>query len=253
MDTARIAELLQPFLLADPNRSHSEPAKAGEEPAVLSPAQLESISIYIDILLRWNSRMNLTAIRDPEEIVVRHFGESLFAARHLLDPRFSVSSKSSAVDSPSPVSSVPSVVGSGCSVADIGSGAGFPGIPLKIWAPQIYLTLIESNQKKATFLREVVRSLALTSVNIKNARAESLTETFHLVTLRAVEDFTSILPTAAALVAPGGRLGLLIGSSQIEPAHAALPQFTWSETVPIPRSRSRVVLAGRSDSTPNQV
>src|SRR5450755_4862699 len=91
MDTARIAELLQPFLQSAQGRCHSEPAKAGEacpgpsrrEPAALSPAQLQSISTYIDILLRWNARINLTAIRDPEEIVLRHFGESLFAARHL--------------------------------------------------------------------------------------------------------------------------------------------------------------------------
>jgi rRNA small subunit methyltransferase G len=95
MNTAQIAELLEPFLrapVAIPDGScnselssscHSEPAKAGEEPAVLSPAQLQSISTYIDILLRWNARINLTAIRDPKEIVTRHFGESLFAARHL--------------------------------------------------------------------------------------------------------------------------------------------------------------------------
>src|SRR5439155_11406773 len=83
---------------------HSEPAKAGEEPAVLAATQLQSISTYIDILLRWNSSINLTAIRDPEQIVLRHFGESLFAARHLLNPHPSVSSESSVVDSRSPVS-----------------------------------------------------------------------------------------------------------------------------------------------------
>src|ERR1700735_921699 len=86
MHPARIAELLQPFLPPAPNRCHSEPAKAGEESAVLSVTQLQSISIYIDILLHWNSRINLTAIRNEEEIVPRHFGESLFAARHLFPP-----------------------------------------------------------------------------------------------------------------------------------------------------------------------
>ena len=244
MDTTRIAALLQPFLRSVPNSCHSEPAKTGEEPAVLSPAQLQSISIYIDILLRWNARINLTAIRDPEEIVLRHFGESLFAASHLLNPQYSGSSASSVVDSFSPAPSVSSVVRSSYSVADLGSGAGFPGVPLKLWAPQIALTLIESNHKKATFLREVVRSLALTSVQVTNARAESLTETFDLVTLRAVEDFTSILPTADALVDAGGCLGLLIGSAQIEPARALLPRFSWSEPVQMPLSTSRVVLAG---------
>src|SRR6202011_2565971 len=90
MNPARIAELLEPFIRARPSSvaqskfdCHSEPAKAGEEAAGLSPTQLQHISIYIDILIRWNARINLTAIRDPEEIVIRHFGESLFAASHL--------------------------------------------------------------------------------------------------------------------------------------------------------------------------
>jgi 16S rRNA (guanine527-N7)-methyltransferase len=272
MDTARIAALLQPFLRAIPNPCQSEAANAGEESAVLSTAQLQSISTYIDILLRWNSRINLTAIRDPEEIVLRHFGESLFAARNLLPvenhvgtaalgcPAEQSSAAAGAIESAgdgkaSRRTDIPNLsrLPNACPelsdtitarVADLGSGAGFPGIPFKLWAPKILLTLIESNQKKATFLREVVRTLALTNVNIKNARAESVTETFDLVTLRAVEDFASILPTAAALVAPGGCLGLLIGSAQIEPARASLPHFSWSEAVPIPYSRSRVVLAG---------
>src|SRR6266849_9286537 len=89
MNQARIAELLQPFLGISTKAAiwselcHSEPAKTGEKAALLSPFQLQRISTYIDILVRWNARINLTSIRDPEEIVTRHFGESLFAARHL--------------------------------------------------------------------------------------------------------------------------------------------------------------------------
>src|ERR1700728_5332640 len=89
MPPARIAELLQPFVGSSPHATAgrpSEPATAGEGPAVLSPAQLHHISTYINILLRWNARINLTALCDPEEIVTRHFGESLFAARHLFPP-----------------------------------------------------------------------------------------------------------------------------------------------------------------------
>jgi 16S rRNA (guanine527-N7)-methyltransferase len=250
MDTARIAQLLEPFLHATisgpaSNLCHSEPAKAGEEPAVLSSAQLHHISTYIDILLRWNARINLTAIRDPEDIVRRHFGESLFAARQLLS---SASSVSSVVHPSGPVSHMSGaftdtgrVFRSLHSVADIGSGAGFPGLPMKLWASQISLTLIESNHKKATFLREVVRALTLTDVNIKNTRAEALSETFDVVTLRAVEHFESILPTAATLIAPGGRLALLIGSSQIADAHTSLPHLSWSTPTPIPLSRTRVL------------
>jgi 16S rRNA (guanine527-N7)-methyltransferase len=227
MKPARIAELLEPFLRVP----ISAPSVAKQEPAVLSPAQLHHISTYIDILTHWNARINLTAIRDPEDIVTRHFGESFFAARLL----YPVSS------------SVPPVVKEvelAASVADLGSGAGFPGLPLKLWAPQLSLTLIESNHKKAAFLREVTRALTLTDVNIQNARAESLTETFDVVTLRAVEHFESILPTAATLLAPAGRLVLLISAAQQDQARYTLPRLAWSNPTPVPPSRSRIVLIG---------
>jgi 16S rRNA (guanine527-N7)-methyltransferase len=230
MHQARIAELLEPFLATSLDGCHSEPAKAGEEPASLAPAQLQHISTYIDILLRWNARINLTAIRDPEQIITRHFGESLFAARHLF-PRSSSAS------------SVSSVVQALDSLADVGSGAGFPGLPIKLWAPAIALTLIEANHKKATFLREVTRALTLTNINIQTTRAESLPPaSFATVTLRAVERFESILPTAAALVAPGGRLALLITSAQLSQARSILPALSWSNPLPIPQSSSRILV-----------
>ncbi len=228
MHPARIAELLQPFLSAP---CHSEPAKAGEEPAVLSATQLQSISTYIDILLHWNARINLTAVRNEEEIVTRHFGESLFAARHLF-PR---------------VSSAPSAV-KALEVADLGSGAGFPGVPIKLWAPNIALTLIESNQKKATFLRELARALTLTDINIQNARAETLPpSTFDVVTLRAVERLPKVLPVAATLLAPNGRLALLIASNQLDATRSHLPNLYWDPPIPTPQSRSRRLLIGHRE------
>jgi 16S rRNA (guanine527-N7)-methyltransferase len=233
MHPDRIAELLEPFLESSTLPfvpCHSE-ARSTEESAALTATQLHSISTYIDILLRWNARINLSAIRDEEEIVTRHFGESLFAARHLFPL----------------CSSVPEAcpdagrVASGVRVADVGSGAGFPGIPIKLWAPQISLTLIESNQKKATFLKEVTRTLTLTDVNIQTTRAESLASlSFAVVTLRAVERFDSILPVAANLVAPGGRLALLIGQTQLPRAQSVLPALNWSDPIAIPASQSRV-------------
>ena len=228
MDPARIAELLAPFLAAPlSNARHSE-ERSNEEPAVLSPAQLHCVSIYIDILLRWNARINLTAIRGPEEIVTRHFGESLFAARHLFPHSASASSVSSVVK--------------GSSLADVGSGAGFPGLPIKLWAREISLTLIESSHKKAAFLREVTRALTLTDINIRAARAETLAgAVFDVVTLRAVERFSAILPVAANLVAPRGRLALLIGSAQLSQARSSLAHFLWEEATPIPASNSRVL------------
>ena len=220
MEPGRIAELLEPFLTAC---------------AALSSTQLRDISTYIDILLRWNARINLTAIRNPEEIVTRHFGESLFAARHLFP----------SVSSAPPVSSVLKDLARP-TVADIGSGAGFPGIPLKLWAPHIALTLIESNHKKSTFLRELVRTLTLTDVNVFPGRAETLAPNaaFDVVILRAVERFGSALPIAASLVVPGGRLALLIGSAQLGLTRATLPDFSWQDPFAIPGTRSRVLVVG---------
>jgi len=111
--------------------------------------------------LKWNSKINLTAIRDPEEIITRHFGESLFAARHL----FPISADSQ-------------------SAIDLGSGAGFPGLPLKIWNEALDLTLVESNQRKAVFLREVGRALGLSGVKVQAERAEKLSASADLVILR---------------------------------------------------------------------
>jgi 16S rRNA (guanine527-N7)-methyltransferase len=248
MHPARIAELLAPFLssAAYPASCHFESApSAGEEPAFISSTLLRSISTYIDILIRWNARINLTAIRDPESIVTRHFGESLFAARILFPRSSSVPSvssvvKDSAVDRSDAGRRTPEA-----RLADLGSGAGFPGIPIKLWAPEISLTLIESNHKKATFLREVVRALTLTEINIQHVRAETLAPAqFDLVTLRAVERFAEALPAAARLLAPKGRLALLIGSAQLPQAHAILPAWRWSEQIPIPNSTSRAFLLG---------
>src|ERR1700681_1552180 len=147
MEIARISALLRPFL---------------EEP--LSPLQLEQVSIYIDTLLRWNARINLTALRSPEEIVTRHFGESFFLARHLFPHKLARHLFPHKEDS----------TGKGRRVLDIGSGAGFPGLPLKIWNQEMNLTMIESNHKKATFLREVVRTLGLDNVVVRTDRAEVL-------------------------------------------------------------------------------
>jgi 16S rRNA (guanine527-N7)-methyltransferase len=217
MQAARIAELLQPFL-----KDAADPRSAMDD------ALLARISTYIDILMRWNARINLTAVRDEDEIVTRHFGESFFAARHLFPKR----------------SQARSFRGAGLTVADLGSGAGFPGIPIKLWAPEISMTLIESTHKKAAFLREVVRALTLTDIDIQNARAEDLSPTFQLVTLRAVEHFARVLPVAARLTSAGGRLALLIGSSQVPEAQSILPEFSWQPPITMPTSESRVVLTG---------
>jgi len=211
MDTARIAELLAPFL----------------DGTALEQRQLEQLSQYLEVLLRWNARMNLTAVRNEESIVTRHIGESLFAARHLF-PNHGAES-----------------------VIDLGSGAGFPGIPLKIYAPAIALTLFESQNKKATFLKEVVRTLHLEQVVVFNGRAEQFPAKADLVTLRAVEHFESVLPVAASLLHNGppgnGRLALLIGEAQVSRAQKLLPRFSWQSPIMIPRSSARVLLILKAD------
>lgn len=232
MNIARIAELLQPFLTPALNACHPElDRRSGEKPAVLSATQVDHISMYIDILMRWNVRINLTAIRDEEEIVTRHFGESLFAARCLFPE----------------AASACQTAGGSVRLADLGSGGGFPGIPIKLWAPNVQLTLIESNHKKATFLREVCRSLTLTDVDIKNVRGEEVVETYDIVTLRAVEKFAEVLRIAAGLLAREGRVALLIGSSQLDSARSTLRDVTWKPPLPIPLSQSRVLLLGERE------
>src|SRR5215470_15715887 len=90
--------------------------------ATISASQLDKITAYLELLEKWKAKINLTSIRDPQQIVTRHFGESFFAARELF---------------PHPAIRA--------TVIDVGSGAGFPGLPLKIWTPTLELTLVESN------------------------------------------------------------------------------------------------------------
>jgi 16S rRNA (guanine527-N7)-methyltransferase len=224
MDTSRINDLLAPFL---------------EEP--LTSTQLDQISIYIDLLIRWNSRVNLTAVHAPEEIVTRHFGESLFAARQLFPLRTQIPLEKTGERNLA--EAVPNLG----LLVDIGSGAGFPGLPIKIWSPQTRVTLIESNQKKVVFLREVIRALTLTAIDVFPGRAEQFPKTSAAtVTLRAVERFGQILPIAIGLLTSPARLALLIGETQLSSAQAAAPTLQWVPKVPIPLSTRRIVAIAKS-------
>ena len=189
LSEARIEALLTPYL-----------------PAV--PAGIAAqLSIYLDLLLRWNARTNLTAIRDPEQIVQRHFGESLFAGLHLAPET--------------------------ATLLDLGSGAGFPGMPIALLRPGIAVTLAESQNKKATFLREVVRTLGLKNVEVWASRAESLpaTRQFDTVTLRAVDN----MPAALAAAAPRAAHEILLLAS----AAPDLPaDFALQPPIPVPGSQS---------------
>lgn len=201
MDSSQISLLLRPY-------------------AELTASQLERTSRYLDLLLKWNARINLTSVRKPDEIVARHFGESYFAAARVLEPAVS------------------------CEVVDVGSGAGFPGLPLAIFCPQAHVVLIEADTRKATFLNEVIGALELKNAQVFNRRAEAYEQTADLVTLRAVEKFQKSLPIAVELVRSGGRIALMVGSSQKEHATRIASEVSWSEVVPIPQSNSRVLAVG---------
>jgi 16S rRNA (guanine527-N7)-methyltransferase len=130
-------------------------------------------------------------------------------------------------------------------LSDIGSGAGFPGIPIKLVAPEVHVTLIESQNKKATFLRQVIRTLDLKGIDVFSDRAEAWNHTAQAVTFRAVEKFEQTLSLAATLVAPSGTLCLLIGKKQVESAEAALaPCWQFREAIATPTSRERMLLVG---------
>ncbi len=205
MELERIAKLLQPFVELD-------------------QARLKKVSAYLDLLVRWNNRINLTAVRDPEEMVTRHFGESFFAARNLVPRDWAETA------------------------IDLGSGAGFPGLPLAIYAPSAQVTLIESQSKKAAFLNEVIRSLQLANAKVFPGRAESYPARSALVTMRAVEHFEKALPIALRLVGPEGRIALMIGGSQVEEARRLAPEVEWDAEKVVPRSSARVLMAGKVPS-----
>jgi 16S rRNA (guanine527-N7)-methyltransferase len=137
---------------------------------------------YCELLLRWNARTNLTAIRDEEGILRRHFAESIGCARAL----------------PAEVRTL----------LDFGSGAGFPGIPIALCREEVEVTLAESQGKKAAFLREAVRTLGIRAA-VHGGRAEELKGSFDCVTLRAVDRMEQAVGAAARLIRPGGWIAIM--------------------------------------------
>jgi 16S rRNA (guanine527-N7)-methyltransferase len=182
--------------------------------------QVICIQQYISILLHWNEKLNLTAIRDPLEILVRHFCESMFGA-------------------------VAVPLNSG-RLADIGSGPGFPGIPIKILRPEIELLLVESNIKKGTFLAEVVRELGLKNSRVLISRYEELGEELtplDYVCSRAVGEFGPFLEWAASERVAASNVVLWIGGRDLEEAQKSA-DWEWKEPIAVPQSLRRYLLVG---------
>jgi 16S rRNA (guanine527-N7)-methyltransferase len=157
----------------------------------LSDAGLKAFGLYYKELLQWNAKMNLTAITGPEEAAIKHFLDSLLVAKHV------------------PLSG---------SLVDIGSGAGFPGLPLKIVQPGLQVVLVEAVRKKASFLRQVVRLLRLEGVEVYNGRVEDLDRpaAFDYATSRAFSEFALFCRLAAPLLKPGGVLVAMKGREKNE-------------------------------------
>lgn len=185
---------------------------AGLKP--LTDSQAQQFSTYAALLEHWNSKLNLTAIRDPKQILERHFVESIFCAQHL--------------------------VGDPTTLLDFGSGAGFPGIPIAICRDDISITLLESTAKKASFLNEVVRSLGLSS-KVFSSRAEAMpaSQTYSAVTLRAVDKMELALPVAIARVKPGGHLALM--TTTHSNWSSSLGELVQVSSLPLPNSSDRIL------------
>lgn len=183
--------------------------------------QVLKIQQYMKLLLLWNEKINLTAIRDPLEILYRHFCECMYA-----------------------VVSVPIKSGR---LADVGSGAGFPGLPLKIICPEVHVTLVESNVKKGTFLAEVIRELGLSEVRVLISRYEELGEELaplDFVCSRAFGEFGPFLQWAGSGQVSANQVVLWIGGRDIDEVRS-YPGWEWQESVAVPQSLRRFLLIGR--------
>jgi len=169
----------------------------------LSDPQADVLAAHYDLLVKWNKVLNLTAVRSLEEAVERHYCESVFLAMHL--PEMPIS------------------------VVDIGSGAGFPGIPVAVVRPHSMVTLVESHQRKAVFLREASRDLS--NVRVIARRAEDTPDGFDWVVSRAVK-YSEI---AIALKKLGHSAELLTGEVRARD----LPGFNWQEPIRLPWGEHR--------------
>lgn len=176
---------------------------------------------YLSLFLRWNARINLSAVRDEDRILARHFAESIACARAL-----------------------PQVQ----SLLDFGSGGGLPGIPIALCRPEIRVTLAESQGKKAAFLQEAVRSLGI-QATVYADRAESIGRTFECVVLRAVDRMSEAVRSAAEIVAEDGWLGLMTTAEDLADLRtAAGTQFSWPEPVRLPGSEQLILALGQRRS-----
>jgi 16S rRNA (guanine527-N7)-methyltransferase len=208
-------------MTAPPLSERTIRAALGEFGVAVSEDQVHKIQQYTEILLTWNEKLNLTAIRHPLDMLNRHFCESMHAGV-----------------------SVPVEKGR---LADVGSGAGFPGLPLKILRPDLDVFLIESNIKKATFLAEVIRELGLENTRVLVSRYQELGEEvapLDFVCSRAVGEFGTLLEWAGSKRVAAGQVILWIGSRDLEELRR-IKTWEWQEPITVPNSLRRLLLVGK--------
>ena len=192
----------------------------GEFQIAVNDSQVLQIQQYTNTLLTWNEKINLTAIRDPLEVLNRHFCECMYAA-----------------------TAVPLKKGR---LADVGSGGGFPGLPLKIIRPDLQVVLIESNVKKATFLAEVIRDLGLADARVLVSRYEEVAEEvapLDFVCSRALGDFAPFLEWANSENVAAKQVILWIGARDL-PEIQKIRTWKWHDPIPVPNSLRRLLLVG---------
>lgn len=191
--------------------------KAGQSP--LSELEAGQFASYLELFLRWNERTNLSSVRDAESILQRHILESILCARAL----------------PEGLSRL----------LDFGSGGGFPGIPIAILHPELHVVLAESQNKKAAFLNEAVRTLGI-NATVFSDRAEIISERFDCVTMRAVDRMAEAVQVATQLLTPSGWLILMTteaDSSML--SESAGEGFVWSAHLPLVGAEQRILMAGQ--------
>ena len=186
----------------------------------------KGMEAYLELLIRWNARTNLTAVRDREGILSLHLIECMACARIL-----------------------PADIGT---LLDFGSGAGLPGIPIALCRPEIVVTLAESQGKKAAFLREAVRTIGFVA-SVHSGRAELISARFDCVILRAVDKMPQAIKAATGLVAPHGWLALMTTDSDLDHLKAGIGVgLSPFDVYPLAGSEQRILALARNAGAMNR-
>jgi 16S rRNA (guanine527-N7)-methyltransferase len=181
----------------------------------LAEAQLDQLTKHYSRLVHWNRRINLTRIIEPEEAARLHYAESLFGARF---------------------------IGDAASLLDIGSGAGFPAVPLAVARPDVQVTALEANKKKSLFLKEVKDELRLNNFEVVTTRLEAFDWSgYELVTSRALDRAEAILPGVVEHLAGHQRLMLYCAPELLTAIKQSQSSTPSVETHSIPQSDSRLI------------